>query len=219
MRPSWRRGAVLATGALALILALAACGSSGTHTQDPPTVSSSKSNASDSSASPSPSTAVTSSKRSEAADRAAVEAAWSDYWRVYDTLMRQPETTWSATVSKVAVDPMYSELIKADKAFVAAGIGAYGHRIIHPYWTQPVAGKTQATLMDCQDESSPVSCRLIVGGTGWCAGVRVAVPAVVCQVAWRSSSSVISVSQSGHGPAGPRRAAKVLQSSQRCWPR
>lgn len=153
MRSSWRGGVLPASGALALVLALAACGSSGTHTQDPPTVSSSKTHTSGSSTNPSPSTAATSSKRSEAADRVAVEAAWSDYWRVYDTLMRQPEATWPATVSKVAVDPIYGELIKADKAFVAAGIGAYGHTIVHPYWTKPIAGKTEATLMDCQDDS------------------------------------------------------------------
>ncbi len=73
----------------------------------------------------------------------------------------------------------------------AAAVGCAGRVEAH---VQFVAGDVD--VAERVNEPSPVSCRLVVGGTG-CLGVMVVVSWCGCQVLSRSSSTVIGVARSG----------------------
>jgi hypothetical protein len=97
---------------------------------------------------------ATSAAITEANERVKVEAAWAGYWHFQDTFLSQPPSTWTSTVGKVAVERVYSLLLKQGRALLTAGIGSYGERILDPFWTKPVGGKKTAVLGDCQDGSN-----------------------------------------------------------------
>src|SRR5690349_15236359 len=53
----------------------------------------------------------------EAADRAAVEAAWVQFWQIYTNIVRTPLAQRSAALDMVAVDPIRTEILNAAANF------------------------------------------------------------------------------------------------------
>jgi hypothetical protein len=111
--------------------------------------------ASSSSASPpsSSSPAATDPAIREAADRRAVETAWTNFWQDYAKLTKLPSADLVATVERVAVDPIRKEMIAGAKVARSAHRTDYGYVVNHPYWQQRINGATKAVLGDCQDQS------------------------------------------------------------------
>jgi hypothetical protein len=105
--------------------------------------------------SPVPQAPASSSADRENADRGAVEAAWVRFLDVYDAVESQkyPQEQWPTVVGAVAVDPTYSQVLRAAARFQAAGLAAYGTAVSHPYWTEPIGGKPTARMWDCMDNS------------------------------------------------------------------
>lgn len=136
------------TGAAVLTLCLVAgCGASSDSTS---TNSAGAAPATASSASSAPATATA----REAADRTAVELAWSKFLLLYPNLITQyPQGQWPAKVAEVAVDPIKAQVLTAAGQNQKAAVGTYGRLIPHPYWQQPVAGKPTAVMRDCLDAS------------------------------------------------------------------
>jgi hypothetical protein len=93
----------------------------------------------------------------------AVKAAWRQYWHVYDTLQTNPKLSWKATVSDVAVDPIRSELLHADRKFEAKGITGYGRTVTHIKSTKIASSGDKATVRDCQDDSQGGSVKVKTG--------------------------------------------------------
>jgi len=90
----------------------------------------------------------------EVADRAAVEAAWANFWVVSLTLVAQfPPAEWPAKVGRVAVDPIRSQQLAVSAKDLRDGVERYGTVVNRPSWPQPIAGKNTATLQDCMDGS------------------------------------------------------------------
>lgn len=101
-----------------------------------------------------PSTAPLTATARETANRAAVELAWSKFLLLYPNLItRYPEAQWQAMIAEVAVDPIKAQVLTSATQNRRAAIGAYGRLIPHPYWQQPVAGKSTAVMRDCLDAS------------------------------------------------------------------
>lgn len=89
----------------------------------------------------------------EEADRAAIEAQWMRYWRLYIDIVEMPEAVRPSAADAVAVDPTYSNLLKYADYFNDNGRQNYGtvkHRLS---WMEPISGASQAVLSDCQDQS------------------------------------------------------------------
>jgi hypothetical protein len=106
------------------------------------------------SASLSPSGAPKSSAEREAADRAAVEQAWAGYWTTYDEMdTKYPPAQWRQVISRYAVDPIVSQVVKALEADRRIGVISYGYVVPHPYWQQAIIGRSIAVMGDCMDQS------------------------------------------------------------------
>ncbi|HEV7754510.1 MAG TPA: hypothetical protein VGO94_01500 [Mycobacteriales bacterium] len=103
----------------------------------------------------SPSPSPPSASEREAADRAAVQAAWSRFLTAYDAVesRKYPRDQWATVVGAVAVDPTYSSVIRSAEAFQKLGLVVYGRAVSRPYWTRPVAGNSTAVMGDCVDAS------------------------------------------------------------------
>jgi hypothetical protein len=157
--------AMTAALAIACVL-LAGCNSaSGVNieTLDPATASSTAS-ASPSQSSAPPSSVLTSPTSptagtdsglpaGEAADRAAVEAQWTQFWDVYIAIAITPAADREALVATVAVDPTKANMLSDAAEFDSQGLRTYGtlgHRIS---WPQPINGAPTAVIDDCQDAS------------------------------------------------------------------
>lgn len=89
----------------------------------------------------------------EAADRAAVEKAWSDFWPVSDNLWRLPEEDRPGAASAVAVDPTLSQVVERAKALEEKGLESYGQLTFHPYWEKAINNGEVAVMGDCTDTS------------------------------------------------------------------
>ena len=133
-------------------------GSSGVKTQDPTTTSASGTSrtTSDSATRTAPSTTATKPRPpTEAATRNAVAAAWS---RFYSTYLRVetptvPASHRPALVGAVAVNPVYGQVLSEAADFSKVGVSTYGTVTHHPYWPEPVAGKSTVVMGDCMDQS------------------------------------------------------------------
>jgi hypothetical protein len=158
----WRRSAgggqfivrsrVAAAGVVVVAVLLAASGCSSSGGSGP------RVQAGLGSASPSESGAPSSAPKSpaerEAADRAAVEQVWSDFWVLEQTLdVRYPPAEWPARVAKVAVDPIKALVLTARAKDHRNGVVGFGAVVTRPFWLQPVAGKNTAVMQDCLDGS------------------------------------------------------------------
>jgi hypothetical protein len=87
------------------------------------------------------------------ADRAAVEAAYREYWRlaaVFDS--RYPESRWRAVLAVVAADPLLSRAVSSARVQHDNGVRVYGQVVPRPT-VAPVNGRGQATVRDCADGS------------------------------------------------------------------
>lgn len=89
----------------------------------------------------------------EAADRAAITLAWSQFWSVSDNLWRVPESDRAGAASAVAVEPTISQTVEQARVLQEQGLEAYGTPIFHPYWEQNVDGQNVAVMGDCTDTS------------------------------------------------------------------
>jgi len=105
------------------------------------------------SVSSSPPGSVTPTGRSEAADRAAVEAAYRRFWQVSRTFdQRYPPQRWRQVLGGVAVDPELSLILVNAERQRRDGIVLYGQVVPRPS-VQPVGEADQATVIDCGDAS------------------------------------------------------------------
>lgn len=89
----------------------------------------------------------------EAADRAAIEAQWIRFWKVYAEIARTPESERASILDEVSASPQKEKLLEAAAKANADGIDNYGevkHRI---YWQVPVGNQLNAVIADCQDQS------------------------------------------------------------------
>jgi len=89
----------------------------------------------------------------EAADRAAIETHWKEFWNVYENIIRTPAEMRETALDGVSVDPIKSRILNAANKSASEGIDYYGSVVQHPYWVDPVDGKDFAVMRDCQDQS------------------------------------------------------------------
>lgn len=149
-----RKARVIPVGALALALALAPFLTAGCGGSADLTDSGTDGAGAAPQAATSPSSAPSSPAVREAADRAAVETAWAKFLLLYPNLLTtHPQGQWPAKVAEVAVDPIRAQVLTAAAQNRRADVAAYGSVIPHPYWQQPVAGKSTAVMRDCLDAS------------------------------------------------------------------
>ena len=106
-------------------------------------------------ASPSPTAGTDSGlPAGEAADRAAVEAQWTQFWLVYVNIVRTPESDRAPTVSEVAIEPTASNVLADAAKLEGQGRDTYGSVTHHITWPQPINSQPTALLTDCQDQSN-----------------------------------------------------------------
>jgi len=89
----------------------------------------------------------------EALDRAAVENAWNNFWITVLGIIRVSDEQRSAALSGVAIDPLRTQILTEARESSAKGLDRYGVMTAHPYWEQPIGGKSTAVMGDCQDSS------------------------------------------------------------------
>ncbi|MGS0688272.1 hypothetical protein ACVBEQ_24450 [Nakamurella sp. GG22] len=89
----------------------------------------------------------------EELDRAAIEAQWGSFWRIYNGIVRIPEENRLQALDQVSVDPIKSRILNAAKQFDRDGLDYYGVVVQHPYWVTSVNGDDFAVMRDCQDQS------------------------------------------------------------------
>lgn len=106
---------------------------------------------------PTPSSAAPSSldpAAQEAADRAAVQAAWVNFWIVYESIVRTPPELREQALEKVSVDPIKGRILAAATDFDSQGLDYFGTVVQHPYWLDSISGGEFAVMRDCQDQSN-----------------------------------------------------------------
>ena len=89
----------------------------------------------------------------EIADRAAVEAAWANFWTVSDSLSKVPEADRQTVAAAISIDPTLTQILQQAQQFDAEGIEPYGTSVFHPHWEQSINGATTAVMQDCTDTS------------------------------------------------------------------
>lgn len=139
---------------------LAACSGSGKPSQpSPSTRGSGTSTYTPSSNAPSsdlPSSSSPSSGQTTSAIEAIIERSWANYWKVTLSLEGVPEAARPAMVHRIAVDPIYGQLINAVRAQADDGYVGYGVVRTRPTWpASPVvtANSKSAVMNDCFDGS------------------------------------------------------------------
>lgn len=99
----------------------------------------------------------------EAADRAAIEGQWNEFWQVYLALPHTPQGDRQAMAAAVAVDPGLTNLLTDANTVEQKRWDSYGqitHRIT---WPQSVNGQPTAVIADCQDTSQAGSLETSTG--------------------------------------------------------
>ncbi len=104
-------------------------------------------------AEPSAPTTATDPAAQEAADRAAIEAQWAAFWKVYAEIVRTPDLDRAAALDLVSVDPLKSRVLKDASDFEAQGIDNYGSVVLDPYNIEFSPDRSSAVIQDCQDQS------------------------------------------------------------------
>ncbi len=102
---------------------------------------------------PAPTVNTTGLSAQEVKDRQAVEVAWLDYWTVTFGLMKVPGAERRQDLSRVAVDPILSDVLETATQFQTDGVDNYGYVRHKFYWIQSVDGKDASTVGDCMDTS------------------------------------------------------------------
>ena len=89
----------------------------------------------------------------EAADRAAIEAQWAQFWTVYTGIIRTPVDQRSAALDAVSIDPAKASVLAAASRLEADELDYYGNVILRPYSIDIQSDQGIAVLEDCQDQS------------------------------------------------------------------
>lgn len=84
--------------------------------------------------------------------RAAVEAAYTQFWPRSSQTPHKPEDTWRDAMAAIAVEPQLSITLEAMRRNKAAGLTTYGEVVVR-ITSVEVTGDT-AKVVDCQDASS-----------------------------------------------------------------
>jgi hypothetical protein len=84
-----------------------------------------------------------------AADLLAVDATYTAFWALAQTLDTYPESRWPALLAAVAVEPATTWITELLRGRVAAGYQQYGAVIAHPAIVYVVADRV--SIVDCQD--------------------------------------------------------------------
>ncbi len=122
-------------------------------------------------ASPSPSAVESSAPSSldpaalEAADRAAIEAQWTELWEIYTILARMAADERKSSLVAVTSSPLTENLVEAARQANLDGVDNYGKVIHRLFWQTGVDGATTATIADCQDQSQAGTVRVSTGET------------------------------------------------------
>jgi hypothetical protein len=87
----------------------------------------------------------------EAADPAAVTAAYHRLWVVAETISGRPSALWREVLSTVAAEPLLTQLNDGYRAQRDAGRRDYGTVVPHPSVVAVDGGR--ASVLDCQDAS------------------------------------------------------------------
>ena len=90
----------------------------------------------------------------EAADRAAIEAQWVHFWEVYQELVRTPPENRQTLAESVAVAELASKMVTAAEKAEQQKKDNYGSVVHHIFWQFDVAGKSDAVVADCLDQSN-----------------------------------------------------------------
>lgn len=137
-----RRGGIWLCACLAVVAALTSCNADGSPV--PSTATTTK--ASVPAATPPP-------RRTEDADRAAVESAYRNFLHVGQTFdQKYPESQWKSILAAVATEPQLSLTLISARAQKRNHIVLYGQVIPRPS-VQPINGSSTGTIRDCQDTS------------------------------------------------------------------
>ena len=89
----------------------------------------------------------------EAADRAAVEAAWLRFWNAYNSLLSVPMPRRTATMRQVAAVPLAAVIVTSASEAEKGHINNYGSMLHRIYWGPDIGGSDTASIGDCADES------------------------------------------------------------------
>lgn len=98
-------------------------------------------------------TATLDPEAQEIADRAAVEAAWANFWTVSDSLADAAENDRNLIAATISIDPTLTQILEQARQFSADGLAFYGAPALHPYWEQSIGGGVTAVMGDCTDTS------------------------------------------------------------------
>ena len=102
---------------------------------------------------PSSSTTASPAER-EAADRAAIETVWAQYWTTgAKAISLSTPAEQKALMSTVAVNPALQLVLAGYAKFAKNGWTDYGTVSHRPYWSSPIGGKSTAVMGDCMDDS------------------------------------------------------------------
>ena len=91
--------------------------------------------------------------KKEIADRAAIQAVWTDYWDIIERIVRVPVHKRKIVIGAVAVEPVLSNVLSQASVFDSKGWDNYGTVSHRPYWGPPVDGSRIAIMGDCLDNS------------------------------------------------------------------
>jgi hypothetical protein len=148
-----RRGCTLVLAAILLTPVACTSASSDRKSSAPSTPPSASSSSTSPQGSSSVSQTATDPATREAADRQAVEAAWTKFWGVYETLFKIPAGQLQSKIASVAIDPTRKQMLAEVSVFHSTHRTLYGAVVNRPYWTKPIAGSDTATMGDCMDQS------------------------------------------------------------------
>ncbi|SDP06159.1 hypothetical protein SAMN04515671_2839 [Nakamurella panacisegetis] len=92
--------------------------------------------------------------KQEIADRAAIQAVWSQFWDLYVVVRNRPAATRAALLSPITANPIKQQIIDSGIDFDKNGWATFGsvqHRI---YWGPSINGKSPAIMGDCLNTSN-----------------------------------------------------------------
>lgn len=89
----------------------------------------------------------------EAAERAAIEAQWTKFWRTYVDIVRTPAAERADALDSVSVEPTKSRVLKDASDLESQGLDNYGDVVLNLYSIDILNDGASAVVQDCQDQS------------------------------------------------------------------
>lgn len=86
-------------------------------------------------------------------NRAAIEAVWITYWRIYTKINDVPAEKRLASLNAVSVDPIKGKIVRSALQFDKKGLNTYGNVAHRIYWGPLVNNSSPAIMGDCLDTS------------------------------------------------------------------